>query len=111
VVARGRPNHRKRVVTLIFRWCGWWWWPEEGPTTENEHLHLFSGVMGGGGGQRKVLCLKTSGYARFQGGVVCVTADEPPCSDLSPTSEPTVALTVGGSGFMNHGWSVDRIKI
>ena len=44
VVARGRPNHRKQALMLIFGWCGWWQWPEEGPTTKNEQLRSFSGV-------------------------------------------------------------------
>jgi hypothetical protein len=43
VVVRGRPNHRKRAVRLVFEWCGWWWWPEEAPTPENERLCSFSG--------------------------------------------------------------------
>jgi hypothetical protein len=54
VVARGRPNHRKRAVVLVSGVGVGWCWPEEGPTPKNECDCSFSGGVGGDGGQRKV---------------------------------------------------------
>jgi len=85
VLAKGKPNPRKRAVVLVFgvvlveegptpeneRSCSFagWCWQEEGPTSENERSCSFSGGVGGGAGQRKVQPPKTSTTARFQGDV------------------------------------------
>ena len=65
VVARGRPNHRKRASYARFQWwwseesptpenecdCSFsgWCWQKEGPTLENEQSCSFSRGVGGGG--------------------------------------------------------------
>jgi len=62
----GGSGQRKVQRPKMSNCCSFlgWWWPEEGPTTENERLRSFSGVMGGHEAQRP----KTSVTARFRGG-------------------------------------------
>jgi len=69
-VARGRPNHQKRAVRLVFEWCGWWWWPEEAPTPENERLCSFSGWCWQEEGstlENERLCSSSRGVGVFEG--------------------------------------------
>ncbi len=59
--------------------------PERDQPPKNELLCSFSGVVGGGGGQRKVKPLKMSATAHFWGLWVVVVArrGEPPKNKLS----------------------------
>ena len=69
-MARGRPNHQKRAVRLVFEWCGWWWWPEEAPTPENERLCSFSGWCWQEEGstlENERLCSSSRGVGVFEG--------------------------------------------